>query len=89
MTFIENPGNFGQSIGDVNYMYPIEQNVVKGCAYNSRWPQTWGRGRIDRSVYFVRITAVGKFIKEPSTIQYETDPSIFQKTPEEYVTVER
>ena len=86
MTYIDEPGNFGLSIGKRRLLYYVRDNIVKGCAYNSKW---WKDYYNNNSVYFVRVSAVGKFVNEPAIMQSALDPSIFQKTSEEYVTVNK
>lgn len=86
MTYVENPGSFGLSYGNKGLLYPIGGNVLSGCAYNSTW---WNSYSNNTSVYFMRVTAVGTFIREPAIIQSTMDSSIFQKTQEEFVTVDQ
>lgn len=84
MTYLENYSNFGLSIGQNGYMYQDGNNKVSGCAYNSKW---WNSYTGNRSTYFVRITGSGKFIEEPTIMQSSLDPTVFQKTEADYVKI--
>lgn len=86
MTYLDNPNNYDLAIGQRGTLYPEKANIVKGCASNSPW---WKQYTNNTSTYFIRVTAAGKFAQEPAIIQSSIDPSIFQKTPEEYVTVSK
>ena len=86
MTYLDSPVNYGLTIGQRGTLYPEKANIVKGCASNSKW---WRNFTNNTSVYFVRVTAAGKFLQEPAIINSSVDPSIFQKTSEEYVTVNK
>lgn len=86
MTYLDNLNNYDLSISQKGRLYPEKANIVKGYASNSI---CWKQYTDNTSVYFVRVTAAGKFVQEPAIIQSSTDPSIFQKTSEEYVTVSR
>jgi hypothetical protein len=85
-TYLDNPNNYDLSTGQKGLMYPEKANIVKGCVYNSPW---WRNFTNNTSVYFVRVTAAGKYVSEPAIMQSSLDPSIFQKTSEEYITVDR
>lgn len=86
MTYLDSPDNYDLTIGRKGTLYIENQNIVKGCAYNSYW---WKFYTNNDSTYFERVTGVGKFVQEPAIIQAGVDPSIFQKTSEEYVNVEQ
>lgn len=86
MTYLDNPDNYDLTIGQRGTLYQEKANIVKGCASNSPW---WKQYTNNTSTYFVRVTAAGKFVQEPAIIQSSIDPSIFQKTSEDYVTVSK
>ncbi len=86
MTYLSDPSSYGLSTNLRGMLHSEGQNIVKGCAYNSQWWKTYSS---NSSVYFVRVSAVGKFLQEPAIIQSSIDPSVFQKTPEEYTEVGR
>ena len=86
MAYLDNPDNYGLSTERKGILYLEKANIVKGRANNYKW---WKNYTGNTSVYFIRIIGAGKFVQEPAIIQSSTDPSIFQKTSEEYITVNK
>ncbi len=87
LTPIENPSLY--DISDSSYkvhMYQVEPNVMRACAYNSNW---WGQFSGKTMVYYARANTPGTFVAEPAVVQSQLDRSIFQKTSEETITIEK
>jgi hypothetical protein len=86
LTYLDNPWSYGIGSQNVGYMYDAGSNIVKGCSYNSEW---WKRYSNNRSIYYLKVSAVGKYVNEPAVMQSNLDPTIFQKTSEEYINIGR
>lgn len=86
LTYLDNPSSYGISYQDKGYMYDSGNNIVKGCAYNSDW---WRRYSNKSSVYYLKVSAVGKYVNEPAIMQSRLDPTIFQKTSEEFINISK
>ncbi len=86
LTYLDNPQSYGITLTNRGYLYESGGNIAKGCAYNSPW---WRRYSNNSSVYYVKVSSVGKYINEPAVMQSRLDPTIFQKTPTDYITVEQ
>ena len=67
-------------------MYDSGNNIVKGCAYHSDW---WRRYSNNSSIYYVKVSAVGKYVNESAIMQSTIDPTIFQKTSEEFINISK
>lgn len=86
LTYIDNPSSYGLIIGNHGYMYDSGNNIVKGCAYHSDW---WRRYSNNSSIYYVKVSAVGKYVNESAIMQSTIDPTIFQKTSEEFINISK
>lgn len=86
LTYIENPHLYGLSSQNKIYMHEDNKNIAQACAYNSPWWQTYSNYKM---TYFAKANAAGTYIMEPTIMQSRLDPSIFQKTQEETITIER
>lgn len=86
LTYLNNPSSYGINYQNKGYMYDSGNNIVKGCAYNSDW---WRRYTNKSSVYYLKVSAVGKYVNEPAIMQSMIDPTIFQKTSEEFINIDK
>lgn len=86
LTYLDNPLGYGITYPNKGYMYDSGLNIVKGCAYNSDW---WRKYANHSSVYYLKVSAVGKYINEPAIMQSRLDPTIFQKTSEDYINIDK